>query len=391
MSNPFDEPFHPRNSLAALLGSSPPSNPLTGSAASDLLGSPPPSNPLSQLAGVSALFGSLAPSPFQSTGSAASDLLGLWNEPYRPRSEWNNRFAHWESSESDAETQRIERARNMVQQALGKNRWLNSEGARIVPQGSFTNRTNTRLDADIDLRVQHPSIKIEYGYGVNVVTAYQQGGYYDTGVSYAYTSDRMRAEIRSEMIAAFGALAVDDSGNKAIRVKGLEGSRSEVDVVPCFTLHHITGQTFLGQTTAQGTAIFSKDKANWTLNYPDQHSENGRTKRLNTGLQFKRVVRIVKRLRADMTERGILRDSVPSFMVECLVYLVEDRYFTDPSDDRYGRVSRVLNRLAEILANPLIAYTSCEINGVKLLFAGGQAWTLDTARNFVNLAVSHIR
>ena len=226
---------------------------------------------------------------------------------------------------------------------------------------------------------------------MNAGTAWRQGGYYHTGVSFGYASDRMRAEIRSELIAAFGALAVDDSGNKAIRVKGLEGSRSEVDVVPCFTLHHITGQTILGQTTVLGTAILSKDKANWTLNYPDQHSENGRNKRLNTGLQFKRVVRIVKRLRADMTERGICHDKVPSFLVECLLYLVEDHYFAEPSDDSYGRVSRVINRLAEILANPLIAYTRLEINGIKSLFGGGQAWTLDTAINFVNLAKAHIR
>jgi hypothetical protein len=47
--------------------------------------------------------------------------------------------------------------------------------------------------------------------------------------------------------------------------------------------------------------------------------------------------------------------------------------------------------VAEILANPLIVYSSYEINSIKLLFAGGQAWTLDAARNFVNLAVSHIR
>jgi hypothetical protein len=347
---------------------------------------------------VSALFGfplsslgSLASSPLQPTGSAVTDLFGLLDESYRRRSEWNDRFAHWERSESNAETQRIERARDMVQQALGRNRWLNSEGTRIVPQGSFTNRTNTRLEADIDLRVQHPMLKIEYGPGVHAATAWQQGGYYSAGVSFGYASDRMRAEIISELVTAFGASAVDDNGSKAIRVKGLEGSRSEVDVVPCFTLHHVTGQTLLGQTTVVGTAILSKDQTNWTLNYPDQHSDNGRYKRLNTGLQFKRVVRIVKRLRADMTERGILRDKVPSFLVECLVYLVENHYFIVETDDRHARVTRVLNRLAEILANPLIAYASYEINGIKSLFGGGQAWTLDTAKNFVSLAVSHIR
>lgn len=373
MSNPFDDPSKRRNALEDLLRSSPLSNPFT---------QPTP--------GASSLFG---PSPFQPNGSVVADMLELLSEPYRRRSEWNDRFAHWERSESDAETQRIERARNMVQQALGKNWWLNSEGVRIVPQGSFTNRTNTRLDADIDLRVQHPSLRIEYGYDVDPGSAYRLGAYYDSGVPFGYTADRMRAEIRSELIAIFGPAAVDDNGNKAIRVKGLEGSRTEVDVVPCFTLHHITGQSLFGfgQVTNLGTAIFSKDKASWTLNYPDQHLSNGRAKRLNTGLQFKRVVRIVKRLRADMTDRGILHDKVPSFLVECLVYLVEDRYFTDPSDDRHGRVSRVLNRLAETLANPLTAFISYEINGIKPLFGGGQAWTIDTARNFVTLAVSHIR
>jgi hypothetical protein len=141
----------------------------------------------------------------------------------------------------------------------------------------------------------------------------------------------------------------------------------------------------------QGTAILSKDCRTFTLNYPDQHSANGRSKRLNTGLQFKRVVRIVKRLRADMTERGILRDKVPSFLVECLVYLVEDGYFTVPSDDRYERVTGVLNRLTEILGNPLIAFTKSEINGIKPLFGGGQAWGLDLAKTFVDLTIAHLR
>ncbi len=261
MSNLFDHPFRRRNTLRICFA---PRRPQIHSLAPPppICWLPPPSNPLqSTLAGVFALSVLRAPSPLQSTGSCC--LRSAWplSEPYRRRSEWNDRFAHWERS--DAETQRIERARNMVQQALGKNRWLSSEGARIVPQGSFTNRTNTRLDADIDLRVQHPSLKIEYGYGVDVATAYRQGGYYSKGVSFGYASDRMRAEIRSELTAAFGALAVDDSGNKAIRVKGFEGGRSEVDVVPCFTLHHITGLTLLGQTTVPGTAILSlKNQAN---------------------------------------------------------------------------------------------------------------------------------
>jgi hypothetical protein len=91
-----------------------------------------------------------------------------------------------------------------------------------------------------------------------------------------------------------------------------------------------------------------------------------------------------------MTKRGILTVTVPSFLIECLVYLAEDHHFKIESDDRYDRVKRVLIRVSEILAGGLYAYTSTEINGIKPLFGGGQSWTLDSARTFVNLAIAHL-
>jgi hypothetical protein len=162
-------------------------------------------------------------------------------------------------------------------------------------------------------------------------------------------------------------------------VKGLTGSRSEVDVVPAFTLHHIGP----GAMTHKGVAILSRDGNTWTFNYPEQHAENGKWKRLSTGLQFKRVVRIVKRLRTEMKERGVTAADIPSFLIECLMYLVEDNYFTVDGDDRYGRVRRVMSRLSERLSGPLEPFLFMEIYRLKPLFTGGQAWTLETARSFV--------
>jgi hypothetical protein len=86
--------------------------------------------------------------------SANSSIWTDFLDAYRRRQEWNDRFAHWEKSESDSETQRIERARDMVMAAIAQNDWLRSQRIFLAPQGSFTNRTNTRLEADIDLRVQ---------------------------------------------------------------------------------------------------------------------------------------------------------------------------------------------------------------------------------------------
>lgn len=365
MSNPFDQ--NQRRTLLSLLGSP----------------TPPQSTAASELLGL------LRPAPPQlGFGAAASDLglaggLFALADQSRRRSDWNARFEHWERSESNAETQRIERARDMVRDVLGKNHWIRGEGVKVIAQGSFTNRTNARLEADIDLRVQHPDIWIDYAQGVDVATAYRQGQYFGTGRSYAAINTTMRHVIVSGLIDAFGALNIDATGNKAIRVKGLTGSRSEVDVVPALTLHRIMGTTLLGSVTHKGVAILSRDGISWTFNYPDQHAENGKLKRLSTGLQFKRVVRIVKRLRTDMKERGVTAANVPSFLIECLIYLVEDSYFTAETDDRYDRVRRVLSRLSQRLAGSLEPFGFTEINGVKPLFNGAQQWTLQTARRFV--------
>jgi hypothetical protein len=103
-----------------------------------------------------------------------------------------------------------------------------------------------------------------------------------------------------------------------------------------------------------------------------------------------RVVRILKRLRADMEERGVLANRPPSFLIECLAYLAEDHHFTIADDDRYDRVKRVLNRVTEKLAAPSAAASLTEINDLKLLFGAHQAWTYNDAMNFVHLAKKHI-
>src|SRR5262245_24815105 len=100
----------------------------------------PPAPP--QSTATSELLGLLSPTP-SGFGAAASDLShagGLFAlaQQSRPRSEWNARFEHWERSESDAETQRIERARDMVRDALARNQWLRSQNIQLIAQGSFT-------------------------------------------------------------------------------------------------------------------------------------------------------------------------------------------------------------------------------------------------------------
>lgn len=252
-------------------------------------GRTPPRVPLSSL------FDTSINSLPRTTRNSLTDIA----ESIRRRGSWNDRFSHWERAESTTETQKIERARNMVQEALARNEWLNREGCRLVQQGSFTNRTNTRGESDIDLRVQHPGRVIQYGQGVNMGLAYQAGAYSNTGRSFQAILGEMRKHIVADLVNSFGRGAIDSSGKRAIRVNGLDGSRAEVDVVPAFTLHFITaGPSFMQPfVTTEGVGLLNPP-GDWTYNFPDLHIANGRSKRQRTGLQFKRVVRIIKRMQS---------------------------------------------------------------------------------------------
>ena len=95
-------------------------------------------------------------------------------------------------------------------------------------------------------------------------------------------------------------------------------------------------------------------------------------------------------MRADMTDHGLLAVSVPSFLVECLVYVVEDWHFLVPTDDRYDRVRRVTIRIQELLSDPAIAAALTEINEIKYLFHPAQAWSRENAMTFANTAVAHL-
>jgi hypothetical protein len=202
--------------------------------------------------------------------------------------------------------------------------------------------------------------------------------------------DAMRGELIRTLANRFGAKNFDTQGKKALRVKGITGSRAEVDVVPSINYHFVRWLPQLNRyDTVAGVAILSAD-GRWTMNFPDQHYANGVAKRASTAHRFKRVVRILKRMRSYLTEHGLLTVKVPSFLVECLVYLVANEHFLVETDDRYDRVRRIVRRMQTLLANQLVIPGLVEINGVKLLFHPTQSWTYADAVTFINAVVAQL-
>ncbi len=327
------------------------------------------------------IFDNLIPPP--------NNGLGIFSEAYRRRSEWNKRFAHWEKPASVSEEGTIERAERNVRVAIARNDWLTDENVQVSPQGSYHNNTNVRIDADIDLRVVYPAVYVEYDPNVVQSAAREYLGYQSSGKTYPQVFGVMRSALTTTLGDAFGYLKID-AGNKAIRVKGITGSRAEVDVVPMVQYNKVRWNDYFRRyDVSEGVAILGGD-GRWTFNFPEQHHANGKTKNLRTARRFKKVVRIVKRLRADMAARGIFTADIPSFFIECLVYAVEDQYFLVENDDAYDRVRRVTRRMRELVNAPLAAAGLTEINAIKPLFAASQPWRLETAARFLDAALFHL-
>jgi len=306
----------------------------------------------------------------------------------RTRSSWNDRLAHWERPASEHEETKIQRAATMARSVVLNNTWLSNEGVVVEPQGSYHNNTNVRLEADMDLRALHPAIYIEYRGGAAPDQAYREFGYFDLGRTFAAIASDMRRHLAADLVNRFGAVNVK-VGNKAIKFAGLSGSRADVDVVPAFKLHWITpsGGALGGHIRTDGVAILGADNA-WTINFPEQHHANGKSKRARTKHRFKKVVRMLKRLNYELAETKLLNAKLPSFLVECLVYQVEDEFFLI-DEDRYDRLKRILGRLSVLIENTTWHVMATEINGIKpLLF--GQPWTLTQIREFVYVALMRL-
>lgn len=322
-------------------------------------------------------------------GNALAQILAEQN---RSRSSWNARLTHWERPASNTEEAQIGRAAGMVRSVLSGNAWLRAERVAVEPQGSYFNNTNVRLESDMDLRAVHPLIRIVYAENVVVEAAEAAHGISQSGRYFSVVAADMRREIAACLGQRFGTAKVDATGNKAIRLKKLPGSRADVDVVPAFKYIWMWwDNAALQYRQAHGVTILGQD-GSWTDNFPEQHNENGIAKRARTAHRFKRCVRMFKRLRDELVrERKLSAGRAPSFLIECLTFAVEDQYFLVQTDDRYDRANRILRRMWELLDNSMWTGTATEINGIKYLFHATQPWTVDDAKAFVALALAQLQ
>ncbi len=290
---------------------------------------------------------------------------------------WEDTFVSWTQGPGKTEEEKCQNAETSVKKAIAANDELAKMDVTVFTQGSYLARTNVRIESDVDLCVrlnsaafcEYPEGKTDKDYGlVNSSTTF---AYFKNLVGNALTS-------------YFGAKSVK-RGKKAFDVKAT-AQRVDADVLPAFEhRRYVSNEAWQYH---QGIA-FKTDDGRLIKNWPEQNYQNGVEKNDHTSRVYKRVVRIVKRLRNKMEDDEIVaaRDS-PSYLIECLVWNVPNEGFnhrTHSADVRY-----VLAHTFDATLNDERCNEWGEINELKYLFRQSQPWTRQQAHSLLSAAWDYV-
>lgn len=270
------------------------------------------------------------------------------------------------TSIGSTERLRCQRAENMINTAIKNSQIFTDQqlkNIRVFPQGSYANNTNISGESDVDIAVCYlGSFYTDFNHTPGLNNEMLR---YSPAI---YTFLEFRDDLIKSLVNYFGKESIT-IGNKSIKISG-NSYRVKIDVVPCFPVIcylpnalHFTGIRFV---SSDGEVI---------TNFPDQHHLNGSEKNKETNYRFKRVVRDLKQINADLSEDV----RVPSFLIESLIWNV-------PTDLFIKTPEVVVLFLGKQLQNPDYVSEMLEINGIKSLFDEKQPWTPRDAMQFVYYA-----
>lgn len=282
-------------------------------------------------------------------------------------------LARWTGPSSSSEQEKQERTERMIREAIDAHEAFDEyrSSFSIYAKGSYANNTNVKSDSDVDIVVECSDVA--YWRNQDTHNPAYLGG---TPYSGIWTPEHLRSEIAAALKNKFPGSVTE--GSTAFEIDA-NSSRVNADVVPAFKfkLYYSNGNF------AQGTRVFKKDGSS-IENYPNQQLENGRAKNVRTNYNYKKTVRILKRLENELVDKG-LTEPVPSYVLECLIYNCPEEFFSRSS---WRSVMR--GCLAEIFNHTLKTEPTDnrwhEANGIKFLFHSNQKWTRGQVHKFASAA-----
>ena len=279
--------------------------------------------------------------------------------------DWESSFVSWARKPSETETDKIENAERAIRQALTSSNSLSGRDYSVFAQGSYRNRVNVRQDSDVDIGIVCRDTFFHDGANDLTLKSF---------IPATYEYSDYRTAVQTAVTNHFGYDAVT-LGNKALDIKA-NTYRVEADLAYFFEYRWY----YTNGNYEEGVVMFDT-LGQKTINWPEQHYNNGVSKNTLTGRRFKRCVRILKKLKIRMADDGNdLCEEIPGFLVECLVYNVANDDFLNST-----LTDNVRNCIISIF-NATKSDSECEglteVSGLKDLFGTHQKWTRQQANQF---------
>lgn len=288
-------------------------------------------------------------------------------------SDRNNLLSNWIKPSSPDEKKQQDRAERMVTDAINAHPAFKSTPISIYAKGSYANNTNVRRDSDVDIVVENRDCTYYDYVPANIRPSTNTFSTY----AGAWTPALWRTEVTKAMTNCFGSSDVDSSGQVAMEIAAVAGSRPSADVVPSFSYQCYFSVDH--RQVEQGTKVFKKSGGS-IINWPEQQLVNGRAKNTATGGRYKDFVRALKNTENRLVKEGRI-SAMPSYFMECLVWNVPNPTLQTYGLDNGFRATLVW--LWEHLSDQFDYEQWVEPNRLKYLFHGSQKWTRDDGKALV--------
>lgn len=233
----------------------------------------------------------------------------------------------------------------------------NNRKVKLFLQGSFANNTNVRQKSDVDIAIiLESTFKPKYRLGT---TSANYGHIDSTDSLYTFKDDVQKA-----LQCKFGEDV--KRKDKSIKING-NTYRVDTDTVPSMRYRDYSNDySDLDNNYVEGIVIYP-DSGGTIINYPELHIKNGKIKNNSTNYKFKKMVRIMKKIRYIMQDNAYSSSNkVSSFGLESLLWNIPDSVFA-----KYNSYRFVFDELIKYAKENDISDFK-EANGIKNLFPNQQ-------------------
>lgn len=302
---------------------------------------------------------------------------------------WHETFGNWSKPPSDSEEEKASKAADSINRAVRDTQLLAGRTFKVYPTGSYRNNTNIKLGSDVDIALV---LTDAFFY---TLPAGRRPEEFGLGGTANYGLVDFRRDVERALQLQFGGAVA--SLPKTFRIAGTT-TRLPADATPFLQHREYTGRRGPDGSWEYHEGVELRplnDLQRRIINWHDAHYARGVARNDATGRRFKRVARILKKLREDMKLRGTAEAKAAagpaaSFLLECLVYNAPNNCFNIESGSYVEDVKAVIRDAWQKTANDGACAGMQEVSERKLLFGSHQGWTRQQAHEFLLQAWYHV-